>query len=173
VSWVALGLGSNSEPEANLGSALDELLLRFRDLALSFVFRSRAAGSAGPDYLNMVAGIDTDMALPELVSLLKKIEDKHGRARSDATPALVTLDIDVLIYGDKVGNFAGVILPRPEITTAAHVLWPLAQIAPRRKHPVLKQSYADLWQAFDRSGPPLTPVPFVWHERVISKGSLC
>lgn len=167
--WVALGLGSNHDAEDNLSSALDELLLRFHDLALSSVFLSRARDGAGADYLNMAAGLETDMPLPELCKLLKTIEDKHRRDRSTPGTDKVTLDIDLLTYGDKCGSFAGVALPRPEILTAAYVLWPLSQIAAKRKHPALKQSYAQLWQSFDKSGHFVKPVDFAWHERAISR----
>jgi 2-amino-4-hydroxy-6-hydroxymethyldihydropteridine diphosphokinase len=169
VVWVALGLGSNHDAEANLSSGLDELLLQFHDLALSSVFRSQARDGAAPDYLNMVVGIETDMPLPELNKLLKKIEDKHRRDRSSPEPERITLDIDLLLYGDKSGNLDGVILPRPEILTAAYVLWPLSQIAKKKKHPTLKQAYADLWQAFDKTRQEIAPVAFEWHERVISR----
>lgn len=164
--WVALGLGSNHEAEANLASALDELLLRFNDLALSYVFRSKAQDAAAADYLNMAVGIETDMPLQELGKLLKKIEDKHRRERGSGR---VTLDIDLLLYGEKCGNFDGIVLPRPEILTAAYVLRPLAQIAAKKKHPALKQSYRDLWEAFDKARQPVAPVAFTWHERIISR----
>lgn len=167
--WVALGLGSNRDPEQNIASCLDELLLRFNDLQLSSVFRSSAQDKSGPDYLNMVVGIDTDLPLQELAAVLKKIEDKHRRDRSTPHPASITLDIDILTWGDKSGTFDRIVVPRPEITTAAYVLWPLAQIAPKKKHPVLKQTYAELWQAFDKSMASIEPVPFTWHERVISR----
>jgi 2-amino-4-hydroxy-6-hydroxymethyldihydropteridine diphosphokinase len=171
VVWVALGLGSNVDAETNLSSALDELLLQFHDLALSSVFRSKAKDGAAPDYLNMAVGVETDVALPDLVKLLKKIEDKHRRDRGTPQPAHVTLDIDLLAYGDKSGNFDGVMLPRPEILTAAYVLWPLSQVAAKKKHPALKQTYAELWQTFDRSRQSIVPVSFTWHERVLSKST--
>lgn len=167
--WVALGLGSNFEAEANLASALDELLLQFHDLALSSVFRGKAQDGAAPDYLNMAVGLETELPLAALIKLLKKIEDKHRRDRSSPRPPRVTLDIDLLTYGDKSGTFDGVVLPRPEILTAAHVLWPLSQVAAKKRHPALKQSYAELWQAFDKSRQALAPVAFTWHERVISR----
>jgi 2-amino-4-hydroxy-6-hydroxymethyldihydropteridine diphosphokinase len=169
VVWVTLGLGSNHDAANNLSSALDELLLQFHDLALSSVFRSKARDNAAPDYLNMAVGIETDMPLQELCKLLKKIEDKHRRDRSSPKPQHVTLDIDLLTYGEKSGNFDGIILPRPEILTEAYVLWPLAQVAAKKKHPALKQTYAQLWQGFDKARQGLVPVAFSWHERIISR----
>jgi 2-amino-4-hydroxy-6-hydroxymethyldihydropteridine diphosphokinase len=169
VPWVNLGLGSNTRPKENLASCLDELLLRFKDLAFSSVFKSQARGHTGPDYLNMAVGFNTDMPLQELALLLKKIEDKHGRDRTVPHSSSTTLDLDLLTYGDKVGRFDNIILPRAEILEAAHVLKPLSQIASRYKHPVLKKTYAELWQAFDDKEQVLTPVAFTWHDRVISK----
>ncbi|MES2623820.1 MAG: 2-amino-4-hydroxy-6-hydroxymethyldihydropteridine diphosphokinase [Pseudomonadota bacterium] len=169
--WVNLGLGSNNNPKANLASGLDALLLQFRDMALSSVYKSQARGHEGADYLNMAVGFDTDMPLQELALLLKKIEDKHGRIRNTPLPSTITLDIDVLTYGDKVGRFDNIILPRPEILEAAYVLKPLSQVASRYKHPVLKKTYAELWKDFTNTEQVLTPVGFTWHERVISKGA--
>jgi 2-amino-4-hydroxy-6-hydroxymethyldihydropteridine diphosphokinase len=169
VVWVALGLGSNVEAETNLASALDELLLRFHDLALSSVFRSKAQDGVAQDYLNMAVGFECDMALIELATLLKKIEDKHRRDRSGSKPERVTLDIDLLLYGDKAGNFDGIVLPHPDILTAAYVLRPLSQVAAKKKHPALKRTFGELWETFDRTRQPLVPVAFTWHERVISR----
>src|SRR5690606_11930618 len=131
----ALSLGSNVEAAQNIASGLDELLLRFHDLQLSPVFRS-SAQDGGPDYLNMVVAFDTGLPLQELAALLKKIEDKHRRDRTAAHTANITLDIDILLYGEQNGSFGNITVPRPELTTAAYVLWPLAQLAPKKKHPV-------------------------------------
>ncbi len=171
MAWVNLGLGSNVNPEDNLSSGLDELLLEFKDLSLSSVFKSKSRGHDGPDYLNMAVGFNTDMPLQGLAVLLKKIENKHGRDRSAEHLTDITLDIDLLTYGDKAGRFDNIILPRPEILAAAHVLRPVSQIAARYKHPVLKKTYAELWKEFADKDQVLVPVAFRWHERVISKGS--
>jgi 2-amino-4-hydroxy-6-hydroxymethyldihydropteridine diphosphokinase len=168
VVWVALGLGSNHQSEANLHSALDDLLLQFNDIALSPVFRSAARDHNGADYLNMVVGIETTVPLQELVKILKKIEDKHRRDRSSPRPVRITLDIDVLLYGDKCGSFDRIVLPRPDITQASYVLWPLAQLAPNKRHPVLKERYAELWEGYDKSADIIAPVDFTWHDRQIS-----
>lgn len=166
---VNLGLGSNINPDDNLGSGLDALLLQFKDLALSSVYKSRARGHAGADYFNMAVGFDTDMPLQELARLLKKIEDKHGRDRSVPHPPAITLDIDILTYGNKAGRFDNIVLPRAEILEAAYVLKPLSQVAARSRHPVLRKTYAELWNAFDDTEQLLTPVDFTWHDRVVSK----
>lgn len=167
MTWVTLSLGSNARPYENLSSCLDTLLLQFQDLALSFVFESQALKQPSANYLNMAVGFETTMPLSELAALIKKIEDKHGRQRSESSS--VTLDIDLLTYGDKAGNFNGVIIPHPDIMKAAYVLWPLSQIAGKRRHPAFDKSFAELWQGFDKTSQVIAPVAFEWHGRVISR----
>jgi len=83
VVWVTLGLSSNIDPENNIASGLDVLLMRFADLSLSSVFKSQANGYQGPDYLNMVVGINTELPLQELVRLATSMAlDFPGRELS-------------------------------------------------------------------------------------------
>lgn len=165
---VNLGLGSNIDARRNIASCLDALLLRFRDMSMSFVFESEAVGFDGDNFLNMAVGFETEMPLAELAALLKEIENKHGRQRGGPRFSGRTLDIDILTYGDKAGTFDGVTLPRPEITENAFVLWPLSQIDGKRRHPLLKVSFRQLWEDYDKSRQKLWPVDFVYHGRRIS-----
>lgn len=71
-----------------------------------------------------------------------------------------TLDVDLLTYGDFAGEAGGSALPRDEILRYAFVLGPLAEVAGEEIHPVLGHSYRELWNAFDQTVQPLTPVPF-------------
>ncbi len=171
--WVTLSLGSNTRPYENFCSCLDMLLLQFRDLALSSVYESVADQQPANLYLNMAVGFETELPLAELAALLKQIENKHHRARTAERSAEVTIDVDLLTYGDKSGSFNGVVLPHPDITAKAYVLKPLAQIAGKRRHPVLKKSFSELNSElqvqFDVAGQQLKPVTFEWHGRVLSK----
>lgn len=172
MAWVTLSVGSNCNPRANFSTCLDMLLLQFRDLALSSVYESEADDHSGRRYLNMAVGFDTGMPLAELVALLKKTEDKHGRARTPAPCGDVTLDVDLLTYGDLAGNFNGVVVPHADIVRKAYVLWPLSQVAAKHKHPVLKQTFAELLaerKAEFTKAQPLKPVAFEWHGRTLSK----
>ena len=168
MTWVALSLGSNIEPVVNFQSCLDALLLKFNDLSLSSVFESEAIGFEGDNFLNMVVAFDTEMPLEALIKTVKKIEDDCGRDRAQPRFSGRTLDIDVLLYGDKIGICSGIELPRPEITENAFVLWPLSQLSERRKHPALKQSYKQLWESYHKETQHLWPVDFEWHGRKIS-----
>ncbi|MGL5776661.1 MAG: 2-amino-4-hydroxy-6-hydroxymethyldihydropteridine diphosphokinase, partial [Aeromonas veronii] len=53
-------------------------------------------------------------------------------------------------------------LPRAEIITNAFVLWPLAELAPERRHPLTQARYGDLWAAYDKQSQRLQPVDFDW-----------
>jgi len=164
---VLVGIGSNQNREACLQAALDALAYWFGELALSPVYESQAVGFDGSPFLNMVAGFNTAMPLAELSRRFKQLEADHGRLRGSARFAAQTLDIDILTYGDQVGVFCGVELPRAEILVNAFVLKPLADVAGSRLHPQRGQSYQDLWQ-LHRAGPPLHRVNFSWRDRVIS-----
>ncbi|MBO4971101.1 MAG: 2-amino-4-hydroxy-6-hydroxymethyldihydropteridine diphosphokinase, partial [Pseudomonas sp.] len=71
------------------------------------------------------------------------------------------LDIDVLFFGDLVGNFDGLTLPRAEILKNAFVLWPLSLIAPDKVHPGVDKTLAQIW-AEAQIEQVLAPAAFEW-----------
>jgi len=64
-------------------------------------------------------------------------------------------------------------LPRGEITENAFVLCPLAELAPGVLHPLARQSFAELWQAYDKASQPLAKVDFEWRGRRVSAAGPC
>lgn len=130
---VYLGLGSNIERETHLRAGLDALATFLVDIRCSAVFESQPVGIKSGPFFNFVVSAYTDLPLMELDRRLKFIEADNGRYAPDRKG--LPLDIDVLLYGDLVGNFDGLILPRAEILKNAFVLWPLSLIAPDRVHP--------------------------------------
>ncbi|MBB6521156.1 2-amino-4-hydroxy-6-hydroxymethyldihydropteridine diphosphokinase [Pseudoteredinibacter isoporae] len=165
---VFLSLGSNEDREFHITSCLDALNRHFRILALSSVYESEAVGFSGEPFYNMVVEIETELDLAALNDSLKKIEDENGRRRDVPRFSGRTLDVDILLYDDVVGNVAGIELPREEITQNAFVLLPLAEIAAEDIHPTCQQSYAAMWQAYDK-GQKLWPIDFNWQGKAISK----
>ena len=168
---VYLGLGSNIERERYLAAGLDALQRLFGELALSPVYNSPAIGFDGQPFLNMVVGATTALPLEELARQLRQIETEHGRPANATRFSARQLDIDILTYGEHVGAFAGVTVPRGEILDNAFVLRPLAELAPEAHHPVDGRSYAELWAAFDRASQPLQRVDFSWRGRWISRAA--
>ena len=145
-----LSLGSNVEPEKHLRAAVRELRARFGDVVVSPAYRFPAVGFDGPDFINLAAGIDTDLGAAVLDDWLHGLEDRHGRRRDVPRFSSRTLDVDIVLFGDQVLKGPGNLeIPRPEIKYA-FVLKPLADIAPDVAHPVLHKSIAQLWLEFPK-----------------------
>lgn len=157
---VYVSIGSNIEREANIRGGVADLRERFGELTLSSVYESEAVGFDGDNFYNLVAAFDTGLAVLEVARVLREIEDAHGRTREGPRFSSRTLDIDMLLYDELLLQQGKLELPREEITKNAFVLWPLAEIAPELKHPVLQQTYAELWDAFDKDKQTLWPVAF-------------
>jgi len=158
---VYLSLGSNLEPERHLSAAIAELRARFGAIVLSPTFRFPAVGFDGPDFLNLAAGIDTDLEPQALNDWLHALEDRHGRRRDVPRYSSRTLDVDIVLYGDRVISGPGNLdVPRAELLQT-FVLQPLAAIAPAAIHPTLRRSIGDLWRGRDEAGALGTPVDSV------------
>ncbi len=156
---VYLGLGSNIDPEANIVFAVAELRRRFGAVDVSPVYRAPAVGFDGADFLNLVAGIETDLSPLELLDAIEEIHALAGRERDGGNKWVArALDIDLLTYGDLVDPERPVRVPRADILDYAFVLRPLAELAPDVRHPVTGRSFAEHWQGFDASDQPLEAV---------------
>lgn len=155
---VYISIGSNVQPQRHVAASLRELEHAFGSLSLSTVYRNPAVGFEGDDFLNLVAGFDTDRGVHEVAAELHRIEDVHGRRRDAPKFSPRTLDLDLLLYDQQVLDEAGVRIPRKDLTRYAFMLRPLAEIDGERRHPVLGQTFAELWAAFDKTGVELVPV---------------
>ncbi len=139
---VFVGLGSNIDPEQHVPCAVHGLEAAFGPLRLSPVYRGPAVGMSGADFLNMVVGFQTALALEQVEQILTDMEADAGRVRT-AGMASRTLDLDLLLYGHCVDARRRV--PRDDILEYAFVLRPLADLAPDRRHPVTGQTYRAAW----------------------------
>jgi len=159
---VFLGLGSNVERERNLFLGLEALQKMFGELTLSPVYDSVAVGFDGDPFLNLVVAVQTELELIEMAQRLRQIETDFGRPPNAQRYSARHLDIDVLTFGDAVGVYSGIVLPREEILEQAFVLRPLAELAPNALHPARRVSYAQLWESFEENAGQLTEVEFRW-----------
>ncbi len=169
MAQIYVSIGSNQDRSRYIRASLDALRAAFGELTLSSVYESEAVGFSGDNFYNLVASFETTLSVGDLSRALKQIEDDNGRCRQGPKFSGRTLDIDILTYDQLVGDIDGVQLPRDEITKNAFVLLPLAEIAADVKHPVNGESYAALWQAYDKSKQSLWSVDFSWEDQLISK----
>jgi len=117
-----------------------ELERRFGLLRCSNVYRGAAVGAPAADYLNLVVGFQTQLAVDSVRDELRAVETLAGRTRIDT--AISELDLDLLLYGSRVD--AERRLPRPRTFTLSFVLVPLADLAPELLHPVTGERCGDV-----------------------------
>jgi 2-amino-4-hydroxy-6-hydroxymethyldihydropteridine diphosphokinase len=149
---VALG-GNLDDPAARIRSALLALaaLPQTRLLRQSSLYRNPPEGGANqPEYVNAVAQIETRAGPRALLDQLLGIERAQGRMR-DYPNAPRTLDLDILLYGNRVVDEPGLAIPHPRMHERAFVLVPLAEIEPDARVPG-KGRVADLAAKLDATG---------------------
>ena len=130
---AAIALGSNiGEPEAQVQRAFEELagLPRTRIVAKSPLHRTAPVGYADqPDFVNACALLETSLEPRELLDHLLAVEKRHGRVR-DIPNGPRTLDLDIVLYGERVIDEPGLKVPHPRAHERAFVLVPLLEVWP-------------------------------------------
>ncbi len=160
---VYLGLGSNvGNRIAHLRAGLAGL--RKRGLKLRAVssfyltepdLRAGSPGTATTDhpwYVNCVAAVDDAPNADLLMDLCLEVEEDHGRPRRTTSaeygpPEPRTLDIDVLMIGERIIEDTAIRVPHPRMQERRFVLAPLAEIAPQARHPVTEATISDMLDA--------------------------
>lgn len=126
-----VGLGANlGDAAAAMESAVAAMaeISATTVVARSRTYRSAPLDSTGPDYLNAVVAIDTELPPTELLSALQRIEQAHGRERPFPN-APRTLDLDLLLFGDQTIDIPGLQVPHPRLHERAFALLPLNEVA--------------------------------------------
>lgn len=155
---VFVAAGSNIRPREHLRKALGLMREAWPDLRVSSAYSNRAVGFEGEDFVNLVAAFHTDESLAAVLEKLHAIESACGRPREAAKWASRSMDLDVLLYGDLVGEFPGAVLPRKDLLRRPYMLGPMAEIGPEVVHPTERCSIRELWARFDSAGHVMTPV---------------
>lgn len=157
-----IGLGSNlEEPSQQISTAISELeqLSQCKNLTCSHWYQSKAIGPEGqPDYINAAVRLETSLDPQALLQQLQTIENNHGRQRTIRWGAR-TLDLDLLLYGDRQIDEPNLTIPHPEIMNRDFVLYPLYDLAPELELPngqkisslIEKMTATDLQRLSERS----------------------
>lgn len=157
---VYLGLGSN------LGDRLENLAQAVADIeaipdtelgAQSSIYETQPRFyTSQPNFLNACVQIQTRLSPLALLKELQAIENKLGRARSIPNGPR-TIDLDILLYGERVICEEHLRVPHPGLHERTFVLVPLAEImsetAPEMRHPQLNHTIPNLLTQFLADAP--------------------
>jgi 2-amino-4-hydroxy-6-hydroxymethyldihydropteridine diphosphokinase len=144
---VAIALGSNlGDRRAHLDFAVSRLAGLLRDLRVSSYLDTTPVDVSGeqPDFLNAAAIGNTALAPLELLGALMAIETERGRDRP-FRHAPRTLDLDLVLFGDRVIDEPDLLVPHPRFRERAFVLQPLAEVAPDLVDPITGRTVGELF----------------------------
>ncbi|SDT51722.1 2-amino-4-hydroxy-6-hydroxymethyldihydropteridine diphosphokinase [Pseudomonas granadensis] len=155
---VYIGMGSNlADPAEQLRSAVTALgqLPHTRLVGVSAFYQSDSLLPGQPRYTNAVTALDTTLAPLTLLDALQAIENDQGRERLERWGPR-TLDLDILLFGDRLIDEPRLKVPHYQMQERAFVLYPLAELAPQDLRLADGRNLAEL----------LAACPFVGLERV-------
>jgi len=100
--------------------------------AVSPVYETAPVGApeGSEDFLNVVVLADTTLSARTLLERALAIEDAYGRERTDEAGAPRTLDVDLIVVGDRRAGDEDLVLPHPRAHERAFVLAPWHDIEP-------------------------------------------
>lgn len=136
-----LSLGSNvGDREDFLREAISRLQSVGRVKVISSLYETEPVEvSDQPWFLNCAAAVETELSAEELMASMLAIEQAMGRRRvTNKGPR--TIDLDLLLMGDRAVDSKDLTIPHPSMTDRRFVLEPLAEIAPNAVHPLLHKT---------------------------------
>ncbi|MEN6346723.1 MAG: 2-amino-4-hydroxy-6-hydroxymethyldihydropteridine diphosphokinase [Armatimonadia bacterium] len=151
-------MGSNLDPACKVGAALRLLSEQVRLVAVSTFCQTAALGRPEqPDFYNGVVEIDTPLSPDQLkTQVLRPIEHALGRRRTTDRYAARTIDLDVVVYVETLGEEARVQVLDPDLRSRPFLAVPLHELAPDLVLPPDEQPLAWIAASFTHQG--MTPL---------------
>ena len=147
---VFIGFGSNLGDRVDFcdrAVTLLSLLPHSQLLAVSSLYETEPvadAGAPGEDwFLNGVMQVETDITPQSLLTVCREIERSLGRDPEHRSGPR-TIDLDILLYGDRMFQEQELTVPHPRLHLRRFVLEPLVELDPTLVHPALKQTVSQL-----------------------------
>ena len=137
----------------NLGDRLSNLLSARKKItgsigeiiSMSHIYETEPWGfESDNSFYNQAFCIRTDLPVSTILELIHKIEKEAGRTRTSGRYTDRTLDIDILMFGDKIVKARNLIIPHPFLHLRRFALAPMAEISPDVIHPVFNKSISQL-----------------------------
>lgn len=158
-------LGSNmGDRREVISDALDLICREAGEITgLSSLYETEPVGfESDSNFLNMVVRLETGLAPEELLSGVLDMEKRLGRVRVSDRPQYDAdgkriyssrpIDIDILLYADRVINAPDLEIPHPRMAERAFTMLPMAELAPALVHPVLKRTMTEIAQSLPTDG---------------------
>jgi len=151
---VYLGLGANvGDRLANLRLALARLQTLARLEEVSSLYETQPEGvREQPPFFNAVCRVTTGLEPQALLRFLKNLEREIGRRPGGQTWGPRPIDLDILLYDDRVVDAPELKVPHPRLAERAFVLVPLCELAPGLRHPLLGKTTKELLASVGEKG---------------------
>ena len=174
---VVIALGSNIDKERNLPKAITLLRKMCHVVAVAPIYETIPVGLLEqPNFWNTAVLIKTDLP-PEKIKadIISKIEQSLQRVRQADPNAPRTIDADIILFNDVVGDYLGEDgrlrhIPDKDLARFVHVALPVADLLPNETHPESGEPLANLAQRLYKASVQ-DGKPVIWRIRPIQNNN--